>query len=94
LPTVLGFRGNLQGLWHLVHVWQAWPKTCRICVYGHFCELLPTVLGLRSDLQGPWHLSMFERYDQKLVVFTFSGRFVSYCAQFWVFGVIFKVHDT
>jgi hypothetical protein len=37
---------------------------------------------------------MFERYDQKHIVFTFLGRFVSYCPQFWVFGVIFKAHDT
>jgi hypothetical protein len=26
LPTILGFRGDLQGPWHLVHVWEAWPK--------------------------------------------------------------------
>jgi hypothetical protein len=37
---------------------------------------------------------MFERYDQKPVISTFLGRFVSYWPQFWVSGVIFKAHDT
>jgi hypothetical protein len=37
---------------------------------------------------------MFERYDQKPIIFTFLGRFVSYCPQFWVSGVIFKAHET
>jgi hypothetical protein len=37
---------------------------------------------------------MFERYDQKPVVITFLGHFVSYCPQFWVSGVILKAHDT
>jgi hypothetical protein len=36
LPTVLGFRGDLQGQWHSVHVWEAWPKTHCFCVYGCF----------------------------------------------------------
>jgi hypothetical protein len=38
--------------------------------------------------------SMFERYDQKHVIFTFLGRLVTYYPQFSVFGVILKVHDT
>src|SRR3954465_15661975 len=29
---------------------------------------------------------MFERYDQKVVVFAFYGRFMRYCPQFWVLG--------
>jgi hypothetical protein len=37
---------------------------------------------------------MFERYDQKPIIFMFLGRFVRYCPQFWVSGVIFKAHDT
>jgi hypothetical protein len=27
---------------------------------------------------------MFEKFDKKLIVFVFSGRFVSYCPQFVV----------
>jgi hypothetical protein len=45
LTTVLGFWGDFQGPWHLVLIWQTWPKTHHFCVYGHFCELFPTVLG-------------------------------------------------
>jgi hypothetical protein len=26
LPTALACRGNLQGPWHSLHVWEAWPK--------------------------------------------------------------------
>jgi hypothetical protein len=26
LSIVLGFGGDLHGQWHLVHVWEAWPK--------------------------------------------------------------------
>jgi hypothetical protein len=31
---------------------------------------------------------MFERHDQKLIVF------MSYCPQFWGSGVVYKAHDT
>jgi hypothetical protein len=54
-PQFWGFQGDLQGPWHRVHVWEAWPKTHRFCVSDHFRELLPTFLGFRGDLQGPWH---------------------------------------
>jgi hypothetical protein len=37
---------------------------------------------------------MFERHDQKLVVFAIMAVFMSYCPQFWVFGVIYKAYDT
>jgi hypothetical protein len=56
LPTVLGFRGDLQGPWHSLNVWEVWPKTCHFNVFGPFRELLSTVLGFRGDFQGPWHL--------------------------------------
>jgi hypothetical protein len=46
----LGFWGDLQGPWHLVHVWVAWLKThC-------FLRFRATVLGFRGDLQGPWNI--------------------------------------
>jgi hypothetical protein len=32
LPIVLGFRGDLQGRWHLVHVWAAWQKIHHFCI--------------------------------------------------------------
>jgi hypothetical protein len=37
---------------------------------------------------------MFERHDQKHVVFAFMAVFVSYCPQFSGSGVIYKAHDT
>jgi hypothetical protein len=95
LPTILGFRDDLQGPRHSIHVWEAWPKTRRFCVYGHFCELLPTVLGFRDDLQGPWHSVHFWEAWPKLVIFLyFRAVFMSYCPQFWGSRVIYKVHDT
>jgi hypothetical protein len=36
LPTVLGFRGDLQGRWHSVHFLEGWPKTHPFCVLGPF----------------------------------------------------------
>jgi hypothetical protein len=36
LPIVLGFRTDLQGPWHSVHVWEALQKTRRFCVSGPF----------------------------------------------------------
>jgi hypothetical protein len=95
LSTVLGFQGDFQGPWHLVHVWQAWPKTHRFCAYVHFCELLPTVLGLWGGFTWPMTLSTCLRgMTKKLSFLHLRAIFVSYCPQFWVFGVIFKAHDT
>jgi hypothetical protein len=37
---------------------------------------------------------MFERHDQKLIVFAFMDVFVSYCPQFLGSGAIYKAHDT
>jgi hypothetical protein len=53
-------------------------KNSFFCVYGRFCGLLPTVLGLWGE--GRIYMAhdtqyMFERHDQKLVIFTFFGRF-------------------
>jgi hypothetical protein len=36
---------------------------------------------------------MFERHDQKLVVFAFMAIFVSYCPMFWGSGGIYMAHD-
>jgi hypothetical protein len=39
LSIVLGFWGDLHGPWHSVHVWEAWPKTCRFTFLSRFREL-------------------------------------------------------
>jgi hypothetical protein len=71
LSTVLGFWGDFQGPWHLVLIWQAWPKTCHFCFYGHFCELFPTVLRFWGIYMARDTQYMFERHDQKHIVFAF-----------------------
>jgi hypothetical protein len=79
-----GFRGDFEGPWHSVHVWQAWPKT------HHFCELLPTVLEIWGDLHGPWHsVHVWEAWPKTCRFYIF-GPFLWASPQFWVFGVIFK----
>jgi hypothetical protein len=37
---------------------------------------------------------MFERHDQKLIIFAFMAVFMIYCPQFCGSGVIYKAHDT
>jgi hypothetical protein len=37
---------------------------------------------------------MFERHDQKLIVFAFMAVFVSYCPLFWGYGGIYMARDT
>jgi hypothetical protein len=69
-------------------------KTCCFCVYGHFRELLPTVLGYRVIYKAHDTQYMFERHDQKLIIFTFVAVFMSYYPQFWGSGLIYSVHDT
>jgi hypothetical protein len=62
---------------------------------GHFHELLPIVLGFRGELQGIWQSVHLERNHKKnLLFFVFMALFVSYCPQFWGFGVIYKAHDS
>jgi hypothetical protein len=39
-------------------------------------------------------LYILERKDKKLIIFAFMAVIVSYCPQFWGFGVIYKVDDT
>jgi hypothetical protein len=46
LPTVLGFRGDLQGPWQSVHVWEVWPKPCHFCVLGPFSWAIAHSFGV------------------------------------------------
>jgi hypothetical protein len=64
LPTVLGFRGDLQGPWHSVHVWEAWPKTHHICVLGAFSWAIAHNFGV------PW------RFTRNMTVCTFSREMI------------------
>jgi hypothetical protein len=85
LPTVLEFCGDLQGPWHLVHVWEAWQKTHCFCMLGPFLWVLPRLLGFWGDLQGPWHSVHFFRGVTKNSSFLhFRAIFIRYCLQFGV----------
>jgi hypothetical protein len=37
---------------------------------------------------------MFDRHDQKLIVFVFMAISLSYCPLFWGYGGIFMARDT
>jgi hypothetical protein len=59
LPTVLGFQGDLQGRWHLVHVWVAWPKTRRFCILGPFSWAIAHSFGVPGWFTRTMTLSTF-----------------------------------
>jgi hypothetical protein len=75
LSTVLDFRGDFQGPWHLVHVWQAWPKLVVYAFMAVFVSYCPLFWGYGGIYMAHDTQYMFERHDQKLAIFTFLGRF-------------------
>jgi hypothetical protein len=87
LPTVWGFWGDLHGPWHSVHVWEAWPKTCRVYIFSPFLWAIVHsfgVFGVILKAHDTWFL--FDRHDQKLIVFVYMAIFVSYFPLFWGSG--------
>jgi hypothetical protein len=95
IACCLGVLGDLHVPWYLVHVWEAWTKTHRFCVLGSFSWAIAHCFGFPRWFTRPMTLMKCLRgMTKNLVIFTFLGRFVSYCPQFWVSGVIFKAHDT
>jgi hypothetical protein len=56
VPTVLGLWGDLHGLWHSVHVWETWPKTCRFYIFGPFLWAIVHSFGFSRWFSSPWHL--------------------------------------
>jgi hypothetical protein len=86
LPTVWGFRGDLQGPWHSIHVWEAWQKiiifafmTVFVSYWPQFWDsgLIYKVMTLFICLRGVTKNSSFLH---------FRAVFMSYCPQFWVPG--------
>jgi hypothetical protein len=75
LPIVLRFQGDLQGRWHLVHVWVAWPKTHHFCILVPFLWAIAHSFGVLGDLQGPWHLVHIWVTWPKTHRFCVYGRF-------------------
>jgi hypothetical protein len=58
-----------------------------------FVSYCPQFWGPGVIYKGHDTQYMFERHDQKLIVYAFMAIFVIYCPQFWGFGVIYKAHD-
>jgi hypothetical protein len=80
LPTILGFRGDLQGPWYLVHVWEAWPKIHHFCILGPFLWTIAIVLGFQGDLQGIWQfVYSIEEWPKTHRFLRFRAVFISYC---------------
>jgi hypothetical protein len=52
LPTVLGLWGDLHSPWHLVHVWEVWPKTCCFYIFGQFSWAIVHSFGFWGDFQA------------------------------------------
>jgi hypothetical protein len=87
----LGFRGDLQGRWHSVHVWEAWPKTCRFNVIGPFSWAIVhsfRVLGwftrpmtLSTCLRGMTKNSSFLRFWPFLWAIAHSLGFLGWFAR-------------
>jgi hypothetical protein len=91
LPKVLWFRGDLQGPWHSVYVWEAWPKTHRFCVLGTFSWAIAHSFGVPGWFTRPMTLSIFLRGMTKNSSFLrFRDVFVSYYPQFWGSMMIYK----
>jgi hypothetical protein len=55
-PLFWGYGGDLHGLWHLVHVWEAWPKTCHFYIFGPFSWAIVHSFGFSGWFSSPWHL--------------------------------------
>jgi hypothetical protein len=90
-----GVLGDLQGIWQSVHVWEAWPKTHHFYVLGLFSWAIVHSFGFPRWFTRLVTLSLCLRGMTKNSLFLrFRAIFVSYCPQFWVYGVIFKAHDT
>jgi hypothetical protein len=54
---LFGVLGDLHGPWHLVHVWEAWPKTRRFCVLGPFSWAIAHCFGFPRWFTRPMTLS-------------------------------------
>jgi hypothetical protein len=49
--------GDLHGPWHLVHIWEAWPKTHCFCVLGSFSWAIAHCFGFPMWLTRPMTLT-------------------------------------
>jgi hypothetical protein len=95
LPIVLEFRGDLQGPWHSIHVWEAWEKTHRFSVLGPFLWAIAHSFGVPGWSTRPMTLSTCLRgMTQNSSFLRFRTVFVSYCPLFWRSMEIYKEYDS
>jgi hypothetical protein len=95
LSVVLGFQSDLQGPWHSVYFWEAWPKTHRFCIWGPFWWAIAHSFGVPEWFIRSMTLSTCLRGMTKNSSFLcFRAVFVSYCPLFWGSVKIYKAHDT
>jgi hypothetical protein len=59
-----------------------------------FVSYCPQFWGSRVIYKAHDTPYMFERHDQKFIVFAFMDVFMSHCPQFWGSGVIYKATNT
>jgi hypothetical protein len=69
-------------------------KTRHFCVYGLFLSYCPQFWGFGVIYKVHDTQYMFERYDQKLVVFAFMDVSVSYYPHFCSSVEIYKEYDS
>jgi hypothetical protein len=57
-PLFWGYVGrDLHGPWHLVHVWEAWPKTHHFCILGSFSWTIAHCFGFPRWFTRPMTLT-------------------------------------
>jgi hypothetical protein len=84
---LFGVLGDLHRPWHLVHVWEARPKTRHFYILGPFSWAIVHSFGFLQWFTRPMTLSLCLRGMTKNTSFLhFWAIFVSYSPQFWVFG--------
>jgi hypothetical protein len=74
-----GVLGDLHGPWHLVHIWEAWPKTHRFCILGSFSWAIAHSFGFPRGFTRPMTLTKCLRgMNKNLSFLRFWAVFVSY----------------
>jgi hypothetical protein len=75
IAIVLWFWGGLDGPWHSVHVWEAWPKTCHFYIFELFSSAIVHSFGFSGWFSSPWHLVLVWHAWPKTRHFCIYGRF-------------------
>jgi hypothetical protein len=66
---LFGVLGDLHGPWHLVHVWEAWPKTRHFCILGPFSWAIAHCFGFPRWFTRPMTLTKCLRGMTKTPLF-------------------------